>query len=143
MSDDYGVHHPVAAEMREARELRDQLAHQNARGPRSAFFGEGIGAASGWAFFFGLLGFAVGIFMGGVVGAIVTAVVFAGVFLVIAFVARRTMSIWNRGPVFVWFILGGVVFFLIGGVLQGEGINWAFVGAPVAAAFRYLMKDVK
>jgi len=143
MSEDYGVHHPVAGEMREARELRDRLAQQGASSTPSPFKGQGIGAASGWAFFFGMVGAILGALLGGVIGAIVGAVLTAGVFMAFAFIAGKTMVIWNRGPVIVWFVVGGVLFFLVGGILHGEGINWAFVGAPLAAAFRYLMKDVK
>lgn len=143
MSDDNDVHHPVARALREAHEMGEQIASRGLRTTPSPFSGQGIGGAVGWAFFFGLLGFCVGLLVGGWSGAIVGAVVFAAVFMAIAFVARLTMPIWNRGPVFVWFLLGGVVFFFVGGVLHGEGINWAFAGAPLAAAFRYLMKDVK
>lgn len=143
MSDDYGVHHPVAGEMREARELRDRLARQSTSNAPSPYRGQGIGAASGWGFFFGLVGAIIGAILGGVVGAIVGAAVLGGVFMAIAFVGAKTMRVWNRGPVIVWFLVGGVLFFLVGGFLHGEGINWAFAGAPLAAAFRYLMKDVK
>ncbi|MCU0919981.1 MAG: hypothetical protein MUF16_06550 [Burkholderiaceae bacterium] len=143
MSDDYGVHHDVARELREDRELRDRLAQQAQRGKPGAHFGQGIGAFSGWTVFCGLLGFAIGLFARGLVGGLIGGLLFTGIFMAVGYVARMTMPLWNRGPVIVWFLMGGVSFFLAGGLLHGEGINWAFVGAPLAAAFRYLMKDVK
>jgi hypothetical protein len=141
---DNGPHHPIAEAMRTAHDEAQVRERLNAPhgGPRSSYFGQGIGNVGGWVWLFVILGALLGWLTGhGLTGAVIGAVVIGGAFALIAFVGKITSHFWNRGPVWVWVLLGAIVGFFLGGVMSGEGINWAMVGMMVFGAFRYMMKD--
>lgn len=140
---DNGPHHPIAEAMRIAREeaaVRERLNASGSGAPSAV--GEGIGNASGWVVVLGMIGAILGgIFGRGLMGAVVGAVVLGGGFAIVAWVGRKTARIWNRGPVFVWVILGAVGGWFLGALMHSDASGWAVAGMMGAGAFRYLMKD--
>ena len=139
MSD--GPHHPIAEALRTAREEAAVRNHNLPSGP-SPFAGEGIGALSGWLFFFGMVGAVLGGVLGrGLSGAIVGALVFAGGLAVVGFVARRTSFIWNRGPAWLWGIGGFVLGAFVGVAMNSDAMGWGIALAMVCWAFRSVYKD--
>jgi len=142
MSDD--IHHPIAEAMRDAREMSDRIEQVNRPlgGAPSPFFGQGIGNAGAYVFFFAMIGAILGGLLGrSLMAAVVGAIVVGGMFGVIAFVGKLTSRIWNRGPVLLWVLLGGIAFFFLGAAMDSDPINWAVAGAMIGGAFRYMMKD--
>lgn len=132
-----GPHHPIAEAMRVAREEAAVRDHMNApMGGRSVFSGEGIGALSGWLCFFGMIGAILGGLSSGIVGAIVGAGMFAGGVAVIALVARKTSFVWDRGPAWVWGIIGFVAGALLGASMQSDLLGWGLAGAMLFWGFR-------
>lgn len=140
---DSGPHHPIAEAMRVAREeaaVRDRLNAPLSGAPSA--IGGGVGNATGWAVFFGMIGAVLGgIFGRGLMGAIIGAVMLGGGFALVAWVGRKTSSIWNRGPVFVWVILGAVGGWCLGALMHSDASGWAVAGMMAAGGFRYMMKD--
>lgn len=137
---DNGPHHPIAEALRIAREeaaVRERLSGSSG----APAVGGGIGNAGGWVVFIAMIGAILGGIVGrGLMGAVVGAVVLGGGFAVVAWVGRKTSVIWNRGPVFVWVILGAVGGWLLGAAMHSDASGWAVAGMMAAGAFRYLTK---
>lgn len=137
---DNGPHHPIAEAMRIAHEEAAVRARGSGSGGSAG--GGGIGNASGWVVFFGMIGAVLGGIAGrGWMGAVVGGVMLGGGIALLAWVGRKTSVIWNRGPVFVWVILGAVGGWLLGAAMHSDAAGWAVAGMMVAGAFRYLTKD--
>lgn len=136
---DNGPHHPIAEAMRIARE--EAAVRERGSGSGGSAGGGGIGNASGWVVFFGMIGAVLGGIDGrGAMGAVVGAAVLGGGVALLAWIGRKTSRIWNRGPVFVWVILGAVGGWCLGALMHSDASGWAVAGMLACGAFRYMMK---